>query len=140
MTKLPTTRPATTHKRKLSPKAKEAASPVLAAAPRGYADWLADVKARIHAAQQRAGLAVNRELLAPYCRLGRDILERQQRHGWGAGIVEKLSTDLRAAFPAMKGFSRANLIYMRAFAEAWPEDDLSNSLLDNCPGATTSCS
>lgn len=91
--------------------------------PVGYAEWLADVKARIHAAQQRAALAANRELLTLYWQLGRDILERQERGGWGAGIVDKVSTDLRAAFPAMKGFSRANLMYMRAFAEAWPEAD-----------------
>jgi predicted nuclease of restriction endonuclease-like (RecB) superfamily len=63
-------------------------------------------------------------LLALYWQLGRDILERQRRHGWGARIVDKVATDLRAAFPAMKGFSRANLMYMRAgFAEAWPEAD-----------------
>ncbi|WP_306547882.1 YhcG family protein [Desulfobulbus sp.] len=29
--------------------------------------------------------------------------------------------DLRNAFPEMKGFSRANLMYMRAVAEAWPD-------------------
>ena len=94
-----------------------------ATSPAGYAEWLTDVKARIQAAQQRAALAVNRELLAFYWRLGRDILERQQRHGWGAGIVDKIAADLRAAFPTMKGFSRANLMYMRAFAEAWPDAD-----------------
>lgn len=27
---------------------------------------------------------------------------------------------MRTAFPDIKGFSRANLMYMRAFAEAWP--------------------
>jgi hypothetical protein len=32
--------------------------------PEGYADWLADLKGRIHTAQQRATLAVNRELVA----------------------------------------------------------------------------
>jgi len=31
--------------------------------PAGYAEWLTDLKARIHIAQQRASLAVNRELL-----------------------------------------------------------------------------
>ncbi len=39
----------------------------------------------------------------------------------GGGIIERLAHDLRVAFPSMKGFSRANLMYMRAFAEAWPE-------------------
>ncbi|NOK09847.1 PDDEXK nuclease domain-containing protein [Corallococcus exercitus] len=90
--------------------------------PSGYAAWLSEVKARIHAAQQRATLAVNRELLALYWRIGRDILVRQRRAGWGAGIVERVSADLRAAFPEMQGFSRANLMYMRAFAEAWPDE------------------
>jgi predicted nuclease of restriction endonuclease-like (RecB) superfamily len=91
--------------------------------PSGYATCLADVKARIHPAQQRAALAVNREMLGLYWQLGHDNLARQHRHGWGAGIVDKVAADLRAAFPAMKGFSRANLMYMRAFAEAWPEAD-----------------
>ncbi len=51
------------------------------------------------------------------------ILERQKRGGGGAGIVDKVSADLRAAVPSMKGFSRSNLKYMRAFAEAWSEGD-----------------
>ncbi len=110
------------------------AAPVsLTHAPSGYAEWLADVKARIHAAQQRAALAVNRGLLAVYWQLGREILERQQRHGWGAGIVDKVAADLRAAFPAMKGFSRANLMYMRAFAEAWPEADFVQQAVGQLP-------
>jgi len=88
--------------------------------PAGYTEWLTDLKARIHAAQQRAALAVNRELLLLYWELGRDILTRQTQAGWGAGIVDQVSHDLRAAFPDMKGFSRTNLLYMRAFAEAWP--------------------
>jgi hypothetical protein len=53
----------------------------LAAVPAGYAEWLAEVKARVHAAQQRAALAVNRELLQLYWHLGRDILERRSRAG-----------------------------------------------------------
>lgn len=89
--------------------------------PAGYGEWLADVKARIHAAQQRAALAVNRELLALYWQIGRDILERQAKGAWGDGILDRVSSDLRAAFPSMRGFSRSNLKYMRAFAEAWPD-------------------
>jgi predicted nuclease of restriction endonuclease-like (RecB) superfamily len=95
----------------------------LTARPAGYAEWLADLKARVHAAQQRAALAVNSELLRLYWQLGRDILDRQEREGWGAGIVDQVSADMRAAFPDMRGFSRANLMYMRAFAEAWPEPE-----------------
>ena len=89
--------------------------------PEGYADWLADLKGRIHTAQQRATLAVNRELVLLYWQIGRDILARQAAQGWGAKVIERLAHDLRAAFPEMKGFSRANLMYMRAFAQAWPD-------------------
>ncbi len=92
--------------------------------PGGYADWLADLKTRIHTAQQRATLAVNRELVLLYWQIGRDILERQTRQGWGAKVIERLGHDLRTAFPDMKGFSRANLMYMRAFVDAWPDAEI----------------
>ena len=95
--------------------------PALADPPAGYAEWLADLKSRIHLAQPRAALAVNTELLRLYWRIGRDILDRQAERGWGSRVVERLAHDLREAFPELRGFSRANLMYMRAFAEAWPE-------------------
>lgn len=91
--------------------------------PPGYAEWLAELKLRVHTAQQRAALSVNREILQLYWQIGRDILDRQADAEWGAGIINQLAADLRAAFPDMKGFSRSNLKYMRAFAEAWPEVD-----------------
>ena len=101
--------------------------------PAGYADWLADLKGRIHAAQQRATLAVNRELVLLYWQIGRDILARQADQGWGAKVIERLAHDLRAAFPEMKGFSRANLMYMRAFAEAWPDAGIVQQAVGQLP-------
>jgi predicted nuclease of restriction endonuclease-like (RecB) superfamily len=88
-----------------------------------YETFLHDLKARIRTAQTRASLAVNRELVTLYWGLGRDILERQQREGWGAKVIERLAADLKQAFPEMKGFSARNLKYMRAFAEAWPDGE-----------------
>ena len=87
--------------------------------PPGYVDWLSELKTRIHTAQQRAALAVNRELVLLYWQIGRDILARQAEQGWGAKVVVRLAQDLRSAFPQMKGFSPRNLKYMRAFAEVW---------------------
>ena len=116
-------------------------------APEGYAEWLADLKGRIHTAQQRATLAVNRELVLLYWQIGRDILERQTVQGWGAKVVDRLAADLRAAFPGMNGFSPRNLKYMRAFAQAWPDEPIVQqvvaqlpwyhqlALLDKLPGA-----
>jgi len=102
-------------------------------APEGYADWLAELKGRIHRAQQRATLAVNRELITLYWQIGRDILERQAQQGWGAKVIERLSHDLRATFPEMKGFSRSNLLYMRAFAEAWPDPQIVQQAVGQLP-------
>ncbi|PKV12716.1 PDDEXK nuclease domain-containing protein [Xanthomonas prunicola] len=102
-------------------------------APQGYADWLAELKGRIHGAQQRAALAVNRELVGLYWEIGRDILARQAEQGWGAKVIERLAHDLRTAFPDMKGFSPRNLKYMRAFAEAWPDESFVQAVLAQLP-------
>lgn len=51
--------------------------------PDGYNSWLVGLKERIHSAQQRAALAVNRELVLLYWQIGRDILDRQAEQGWG---------------------------------------------------------
>lgn len=97
-------------------------SPGLVDPPEGYAEWLANLKGRVHAAQQRAALAVNTEMLRLYWQIGRDILDRQAEQGWGAKIIDRLSQDLRTAFPDLGGFSPRNLKYMRAFADAWPDE------------------
>lgn len=101
--------------------------------PAGYADWLAELKTRVLQAQQRATLAVNRELVLLYWHIGHDILARQHEQGWGARVIERLAHDLRTAFPDMKGFSSRNLKYMRAFAEAWPDAELVQAVLAQLP-------
>lgn len=92
--------------------------------PTSYQPWLTELKDRIRQAQQRAGLSVNRELIHLYWSIGKDILNRQASEGWGSKVIERLAKDLKASFPDMKGFSRANLMYMRSFAEAWTEDQI----------------
>jgi predicted nuclease of restriction endonuclease-like (RecB) superfamily len=76
---------------------------------------------------------VNRELVLLYWQIGRGILDRQGREGWGSKVIERLAQDLRNAFPAMKGFSRANLLYMRAFAEAWPDQEIVQQAVGQLP-------
>lgn len=85
--------------------------------PEGYEDFLRELKQRIRIVQVRAAVAVNRELILLYWHIGRDILNRQVRAGWGAKVIDRLAADLRSEFPDIKGFSRTNLLYMRAFAE-----------------------
>ena len=107
--------------------------PEIVPLPADYGAWLAELKALIHTAQQRASLAVNREMVLLYWQIGRDILARQDREGWGAKVIERLAQDLRNAFPNMKGFSRANLMYMRAFADAWPAGEIVQQAVGQLP-------
>jgi len=99
----------------------------------GYGDLLNELKARIRAAQVRASLAVNRELLQLYWHIGREILVRQEDEGWGSKVVERLAHDLRGEFPDMSGLSRTNLMYMRAFAEAYPDDPIVQQAVGQIP-------
>jgi predicted nuclease of restriction endonuclease-like (RecB) superfamily len=98
-----------------------------------YQSLLADLKQRIQEAQVRAGLAVNRELVLLYWSIGREILARQQAQGWGAKVIDSLAHDLRREFPEMQGLSSRNLKYMRAFAEAWPEEAIVQQLVAQIP-------
>jgi predicted nuclease of restriction endonuclease-like (RecB) superfamily len=100
--------------------ASKSSKPV-AALPPDYAPLLSEIKARVQAARIKAGLAANRELLKLYWDIGRLILDRQQKEGWGAKVIDRLSADLQNEFPGQQGFSPRNLKYMRTFAEAWPE-------------------
>ena len=101
--------------------------------PIGYIDWLSELKIKIHNAQQRATLAVNNELVRLYWQIGNEILTRQEKQGWGAKVIERLAQDLRTAFPEMRGFSRTNLIYMRSFAEGWPDEQIVQQLVGKLP-------
>jgi predicted nuclease of restriction endonuclease-like (RecB) superfamily len=88
----------------------------------GYATALAELKQQIRAARFSAQRRVNTELVRLYWGIGATILQRQSDEGWGSNVIGRLATDLRAEFPEMKGFSRANLFYMRRFAGEWPAE------------------
>ena len=108
--------------------------------PAGYAAILADLKDRTRAARLKAGLAVNRELVLLYWRIGRQILEQQRFEGWGSKVIDRLSLDLVREFPEMKGLSSRNLKYMRAFTRHTLMRQLCSSLLHKFPGfITVSC-
>ena len=89
---------------------------------KSYQDLLARLKNQIRTAQLRAAVAVNQELVLLYWRIGTEILTRQREDGWGTRVIERLAKDLRSEFPEMQGLSPRNLGYMKAFAEAWPEE------------------
>jgi len=87
-----------------------------------YMAVLGEIKARIQSERLRVTLAANASMVLMYWDIGRVILERQAQEGWGAKVIDRLSHDLMAAFPDMKGLSPRNLKYMRKFADSWPDE------------------
>ncbi len=87
----------------------------------GYEEFLIDLKAHIHSAQIKAATSVNRELIELYWEIGKGIVERQEKAGWGDFVLDRLSRDLTRDFPEMQGFSRRNLYRMRAVYRAYRE-------------------
>lgn len=84
-----------------------------------YKDLLAEIKTKVKEAQLKTVMAANSQMLWLYWQMGNYILQHQQAKGWGAKIIDKLSVDLKKEFPALKGFSPRNLLYMKQFAEAY---------------------
>ncbi|MBB4571297.1 DUF1016 N-terminal domain-containing protein [Rhizobium leucaenae] len=103
-------------------------------APDGsYVSLLAELKERIRAARLKAAVAVNQELITLYWSIGRDILARQAAEGWGARVIDRLAADLGRDFPEMTGLSPRNLKYIRAFAEAFPNEEIVQQLVAHLP-------
>lgn len=86
-----------------------------------YASLLRDVKDRIRRAQVRAVLSVNAELVRLYWDIGRIIHERQQREGWGSGVIPRLAAELKNELPDLKGFSARNIDRMLSFHRDYPD-------------------
>jgi predicted nuclease of restriction endonuclease-like (RecB) superfamily len=84
-----------------------------------YDRFAEGIKQRIRAAQIKAAISANRELILLYWDIGRAIVDAQKNKGYGKRVVEMLSTDLRREFPAMSGLSALNLWRMRAFYLAY---------------------
>ncbi|MDP2600661.1 MAG: PDDEXK nuclease domain-containing protein [Deltaproteobacteria bacterium] len=83
--------------------------------PTGYTSLIGDLKKRIQQSRLRVAASVNQELLFLYYSMGFDLDRRLQEEEWGSGIIDRVSVDLRAAFPEMNGLSPRNLRRMRAF-------------------------
>lgn len=108
-------------------------SPPRAGLPQDYDETLSAIKQHIQAERLRVTMAANAAMVLLYWDIGRLILERQEREGWGAKVIDRLSADLRAVYPDMKGLSPRNLKYMRAFTAAWPDRGIVQEPLARIP-------
>lgn len=89
-----------------------------------YDLWLNHIKQIYRNCQIKASLKVNKELLNFYWQLGKEMNERKIEEVWGSGIVEKLSIDLKTAFPLTKGFSTTNLWYIKKWYLFYSQNDI----------------
>lgn len=108
-------------------------APTKAGLPESYSLTLSELRQRIEEARLRAVIDANATMTDLYWNIGRIILARQEAEGWGAKVVDRLSHDLRTAYPDMNGLSSRNLKYMRAFAAAWPEPAIVQRALHKLP-------
>lgn len=98
-----------------------------------YFDVLNALKTEIKQARIRAHLSVNRELVLLYWRIGKEILDRQRRLGWGSKVIDQLSLDLKHEFPEMKGLSSRNLVYMQTFARVYSDVEFTQQVAAQIP-------
>jgi predicted nuclease of restriction endonuclease-like (RecB) superfamily len=98
-----------------------------------YKKFLVEIKNRIAQARYEAYRAVNQELVSLYWDIGKGIVDKQARLGWGEAVVEKLAEDLQKEFVGLKGFSVQNLWRMKQFYLAYCTDEKLSALLRELP-------
>lgn len=91
----------------------------LSAMPDNYKSFIAEIKHKIQKERLKTVLSANKSMVLLYWNIGKSIIERQNAEGWGTKVIDRMSHDLKTAFPEMSGFSPRNLKYMRKFADAW---------------------
>ncbi len=96
-----------------------------------YLSIIENIKSEIRAAQYRAAVHANADMLLLYHDIGCVINEHKS---WGNKFIDNLATDIRIAFPESKGYSVRNLKYMAKFAEIYPNRNLCRRCLHKFRG------
>ena len=84
-----------------------------------YKKWIDTISQRYRQCQIKAAVSVNRELIAFYWSLGKDIVERDAEKKYGSGFYSRISDDLKEKFKDIKGFSSRNIRYMVKFYQLY---------------------
>ena len=94
-----------------------------------YKKFFSEIKDRIVRARHEAYRSANKELILLYWDIGKRIVEKQERLGWGEAVVEQLSADLQREFAGVKGFSKESLWRMKKLYEAYQGSPKLSTLL-----------
>jgi len=108
-------------------------APSIADVPNGYIDMRNAIIAKIQENRLRFVIQVNSGMIELYWEIGNEILSRQKNEGWGTKVIDRLSKDLKDAYPELSGFSPRNLKYMRKFAEHWSDISIVQQVVAQIP-------
>lgn len=105
----------------------------LKASPAGYADWLATEGAHLQHPTARHAVGEPRVGAAlPADRSGHS--DPASRTGLGRQGHRTAGDRPARGLPGHEGVSRANFMYMRAFADAWPDEVIVQQVVGQLPG------
>lgn len=95
-----------------------------------YLATIEQVKQEIKAAQYKAAVHVNTELIMLYHSIGCLI---NHHKSWGNKFIQNLAQDIKLEFPQSKGYSVRNLKYMAKFAAIYPEAEFVQQVAAQIP-------
>ena len=95
-----------------------------------YISIVENIKREIKAAQYRAAIHANEDMLLLYHDIGCVINEHKL---WGNRFIDNLAIDIRIDFPESKGYSVRNLKYMAKFAETYPNREFVQQVVAQIP-------
>ncbi len=101
-----------------------------------YSRFIEEIKAEIRQQRISVVLNANASMICLYWNIGQAILQKQAEEGWGAKVIDRMATDIKAAFPETSGFSPRNIKYMRKFAQCWPDFELVQQVVAQIPWRT----
>lgn len=95
-----------------------------------YLATIEQVKQEIKAAQYKAAVHVNTELIMLYHSIGCVI---NAHKSWGNKFIENLAQDIKLEFPQTTGYSVRNLKYMAKFAATYPDLEFVQQVVAQIP-------
>lgn len=113
--------------------------PATSEMPEWYADMLQEIKTLVMEERKQAMWSANVRMSMMYYHIGKMILQRQQKEGWGTKVIDRLSADLKTSFPEMCGFSPRNLKYMQRFAKLWENESIVQRCVAQLPWRHNIC-
>ena len=87
-----------------------------------YNEAIRVIKEAILQSQYQAASIVNKVQLSLYYGIGKYVSENSRNGYWGKNAIETISRQLQRELPGLRGFSAANIKFMRQFYETWCND------------------